>query len=168
MTIPLNSRGQNSSFPIFFSFNHVYFDKICQKHYIFLKNLSILDFFAVSHLLLSNISWKGLNKSFIVCLICRRCSSFSYFSAKSPYFYLIATFCWNGLLLLFSRLIPGFPNSRFFLEPVNRELEGTTVHLASKSETFWNLEPCKLGTLNNKDRSCWNETKKCSILLFLT
>ena len=97
------------------------------KFFIFLKNLSILDRFAVSHLFLFNISWKGLNKSFIVCLICRQCSSFSYFSAKSPYFYLVGTFGWNGLLLLFSRLIPGFPNSRFFLEPMNRELRGTTV-----------------------------------------
>ena len=89
-----------------------------------------MDCFAVSDLFFSNISWKGLNKSFsIVCLICRRCSSFTYFSAKSPYFYfyLVATFGWNGLLLLFSRLIPGFPHSRFFLEPINREFGGTTV-----------------------------------------
>ena len=34
---------------------------------------------------------------------------------------------WNGLLLLFSRLIPGFLNSRFFLEPINWELGGTIV-----------------------------------------
>ena len=29
---------------------------------------------------------------------------------------------------LLSRLIPGFPNSRFLLEPINRELGGTTVN----------------------------------------
>ena len=50
---------------------------------------------------------------------------------KYPYFYLVATFGWNGLLLLLSRLIPGFPNSRFFFEPINRELGWTTVH------TYW-------------------------------
>ena len=43
------------------------------------------------------------------------------------FFYLVATFGWNGLLLLLSRLIPGFPNSRFFLELINRTLGGTTV-----------------------------------------
>ena len=42
-------------------------------------------------------------------------------------FFLVATCGWNGLLLLLSRLIPEFPNSRFFLEPINRELGGTTV-----------------------------------------
>ena len=40
-------------------------------------------------------------------------------------------FWWNSLLLLFSRLIPEFPNflipDAFQLEPINRELGGTTV-----------------------------------------
>ena len=39
-------------------------------------------------------------------------------------------FCWNGLLLLFIRLIREFLNSRVFLvEPTNRELGWTTVLL---------------------------------------
>jgi hypothetical protein len=33
---------------------------------------------------------------------------------------------------LLSRLIRGFPNSRFFLEPINRELGGTTVQGGEK------------------------------------
>ena len=41
---------------------------------------------------------------------------------KYPYFYLVATFGWNGLLLLLSRPIPGV-----FLESINRKLGGTTV-----------------------------------------
>ena len=41
--------------------------------------------------------------------------------------------------MLLSRLIPGFPNSRFFFEPINRELGGTTVaskYLAQKKFVF--------------------------------
>ena len=39
----------------------------------------------------------------------------------------IVIFSQSGLLLLFSRLIPEFPNSDYFLEAINRDLVGTTV-----------------------------------------